>query len=620
MLKKIFTKIINNENDFSQEEKSVINEFIKKEVIILKNDKLEISSKFRVGFLKIEKNFALLKDLQSELKDIKLDVTELNGAYNKDFVLVKRVFNPRTRFKAKIIEVLDSNESDLLVYVNDKNLITIKEQIILSNKNISKLTKTYNNFDVLLINSKSFEVVKVIGNMSDPKIDETLSLYIYNEIHRAKFDLDVNVSMNDTSERVDLRNLAFCTIDPASAKDHDDAIYFDKDANVLYIAIADVSYFVQEGSILDQAAFKKAVSMYLPNKVLPMLPFSLSEELCSLVEGVDRYAFVFKIYLDNNYAVRKSEVFEALINSHKKFSYERIDRLLEGHKDSSDEVEDNIFEYITPLYEITKIIRTRRLKTGYDFRTKEHRLVLNNKEFLDHISTEESTASHQLIEECMLLANIEASKKVSQTSIYRVHEEPSFKDISKLIDDVNVLGLRVKLASTVHETIEKIQKKVFDSALEEQVNELIIQAQTQAKYSSINTGHFGLGFKSYSHFTSPIRRYSDLVLHRMLKTKKIPANIDEITDHISKEERIVDQVVWNLEDRKYARWAYENIGRECKACIIDEDRAMAKFYEDMPGLRVSIDNYKGAKLFTKLKVIIKDVDLVSAKIIVSIKY
>ena len=152
MLKTIFTKIINNENDFSQEEKSVINEFIKKEVIILKNDKLEISSKFRVGFLKIEKNFALLKDLQSELKDIKLDVTELNGAYNKDFILVKRVFNPRTRFKAKIIEVLDSNESDLLVYVNDKNLITIKEQIILSNKNISKLTKTYNNFDVLLIN------------------------------------------------------------------------------------------------------------------------------------------------------------------------------------------------------------------------------------------------------------------------------------------------------------------------------------------------------------------------------------------------------------------------------------------------------------------------------------
>ena len=176
------------------------------------------------------------------------------------------------------------------------------------------------------------------------------------------------------------------------------------------------------------------------------------------------------------------------------------------------------------------------------------------------------------------------------------------------------------MGSSVHDTILKIQKLAYDSSIRADVDELIIQAQTQAKYSSKNLGHFGLGFLSYSHFTSPIRRYSDLVLHRMLKTKQVPANIDDICDYISNEERLVDVVVWNLEARKYARWANKNIGRECKAVIVNEDKCLAKLSNDMPGLRVSLDNYKGAKLFSKIKVIIKEVDLVSTKIIASIKY
>ena len=620
MLKNLFTKVANKSNDYSKEELKIIDTFVQKDILIFKNNTYEMNSKYRVGVLKIERNFALLEDLDSELKNIKLDVTELKGAYNKDLVIVKRVFNPRNRFKASILEVLDANETDVIVYVNDKKLITIKEQIVLENKKIGKIVNSYNNFDVLIINSKTYDVKKQVGNMKDASIDETLSLHIYNEFHRSTFELDVDVKMNDTNKRVDLTALPFCTIDPASAKDHDDAIYYDSTNNILYVAIADVSYFVQEGSEIDKAAYKKAVSMYLPNKVLPMLPFALSEELCSLKEGVDRYAFVFRIYLDQNFGVKKSEVFEAIINSHKKYAYETIDELFEGKIKAKDKVEEKIFNDVLKLYEATKIMRKRRLKTGYDFRTVENRLTLNDKQELFEIVSEESTASHQLVEECMLLANIEASKKVNNTSIYRIHDEPTFKDIAKLITDVNILGLNVKVGSNVHDTIQNIQEKARDTTIASEVDELIIQSQTQAKYSSINIGHFGLGFKSYSHFTSPIRRYSDLVLHRMLKTKKSPENIDDICLHISNEERVVDLVVWNLEDRKYARWAYKNLGLEFKAVIVDEDRALAKFYDVMPGLRVSLDNYKGAKLFTKLKVIIKEVDLVSAKITASIKY
>ena len=205
----------------------------------------------------------------------------------------------------------------------------------------------------------------------------------------------------------------------------------------------------------------------------------------------------------------------------------------------------------------------------------------------------------------MLFANIEASKKVNMMGIYRIHEEPPFKAISKLVDDVNILGVNAKLQSDVHETIVHIQEKAKIAMLSAEIDELIIQAQTQAKYSSKNLGHFGLGFTSYSHFTSPIRRYSDLVLHRMLKTKQTPKNIDDICAHISLNERKVDQLVWDFEDRKYARWANEHIDEEIKVKIVDVEKAIAVCYEKMVGMKVVLDNFIGQKLFTKLRVKIK---------------
>ena len=412
--------------------------------------------------------------------------------------------------------------------------------------------------------------------------------------------------------------LYFCTIDPNSAKDHDDAIYFDTKENILYVAIADVSYFVKEGSELDLLAFKKSTSVYLPTKVLPMLPPILSEEMCSLKEGVDRYSFVFKLHLDlENLSVKKAELFEAIINSHKNFSYGRIDRVIEGHLDQYSKTEKTIFDYLIPLYEITKKFRKRRLLKGYDFRTTENRLKLKNDK-LESIEVETSTASHQLVEECMLLANIEASKKVNMVGIYRIHEEPAFKAISKLVDDVNILGVNVTLQSDVHDTIVHIQEKAKISMMSAEIDELIIQAQTQAKYSSKNLGHFGLGFTSYSHFTSPIRRYSDLVLHRILKTKQTPKNIEDICEYISLNERKIDQLVWDFEDRTYARWASLHLGEEIKVKVVDTEKARAVCYEKIFGMKVILENYKGQKLFSKMRVKIKSADIVTKVIVATI--
>ena len=616
MLKELFIKIQTNQKGYSSDELKQIEKFLKDEIIVKIDDNYELNSKYKVAIVNVGKNLVILEDLISEHKNIKIEFDDLNGAYDGDLVLAKRVFNPRSRTKAKIIKILDGKKNDVLVYIKDKAFHTVKENIKLENKNALK----YKEGEVLLVDNKSLELIKNLGNIEDPKIDEYISLYLYKEIFRLDKPLEIDAKMDDTKPRVDLRDLAFCTIDPSSAKDHDDAIYYDKLENILYVAIADVSYFVKEGSELDKLAYLKSTSIYLPHKVLPMLPPILSEEMCSLKEGIDRYSYVFKIYLDvKNLGVKKSELLEAIIKSHRNFSYGRIDRVIEGQLDQYSKTEKEIFDYLIPLYDLTKKYRAKRLLKGYDFRSSENRLKLRNSN-LESVEVETSTSSHQLVEECMLFANIEASKKVNMMGIYRIHEEPPFKAISKLVDDVNILGVNAKLQSDVHETIVHIQEKAKIAMLSAEIDELIIQAQTQAKYSSKNLGHFGLGFTSYSHFTSPIRRYSDLVLHRMLKTKQTPKNIDDICAHISLNERKVDQLVWDFEDRKYARWANEHIDEEIKVKIVDVEKARAVCYEKMVGMKVVLDNFKGQKLFTKLRVKIKSVDIVTKLIVATIKY
>ena len=616
MLKELFKKIQTDCKTYSKEELIQIEDFLKEDIIVKnENNNYELNSKYKVAIVNVGKNLVILEDLLSEHKNIKIEFDDLNGAYNGDLVLAKRIFNPRSRVKAKIVRILDGKKNEVLVYIKDKAFHTVKENIRLENKNALK----YNEGDVLLVDNKSLDLIKNLGNIEDPKIDEFISLHLYQEIYRLEKHLEVDAKMDDAKQRVDLRDLYFCTIDPNSAKDHDDAIYFDTKENILYVAIADVSYFVKEGSELDLLAFKKSTSIYLPQKVLPMLPPVLSEDMCSLKEGQDRYSYVFKMYLDvQNQSVKKSELFEAIIKSHKNFSYGRIDRVIEGHLDQYSKIEKEIFDYLIPFYEISKKFRAKRLLKGYDFRTSENRLKLRNSK-LESIEVETSTSSHQLVEECMLLANIEASKKVNTVGIYRIHEEPAFKAISKLVDDVNILGVNAKLQSDVHETILHIQQKAKIAMLSAEIDELIIQSQTQAKYSSKNLGHFGLGFSSYSHFTSPIRRYSDLVLHRILKTKQTPKNIDDVCSHISLNERKVDQLVWDFEDRIYARWAADNIGEDIKVKVVDTEKGRAVCYENMIGMKVVLENYKGQKLFSKMGVKIKSADIVTKIIIATIK-
>jgi len=620
MIKNIFIKLLKENYDFNQEETDILNNLVEEKFLKKQDGKYSIDTKYRIGILKVEKNFAVINDLENEHKNIKLNFEDLHGAYDGDLIIVKRVFNPRKSIKAKVVRVLSSSDHSILVYLKDGSFYSVKEGVLLKQAK-SEITKNYDNEDVLLINSKTYNVVERFGNLKDAKVDEKISLFLYDEYTRiTKKDSSVDVAIEDDNSRIDLRDLNFCTIDPASAKDHDDAIYYDEKKGIVYVAIADVSHFVPQGSALDLSAFAKSTSAYFPHKVHPMLPSSLSEELCSLKPEVDRYAYVFKIHLDlDKLVVKKSELFEALIKSKSKYSYGRIDRVLENKLDQYSKTDKEIFDSLISLYDLTKKLREKRLKQGYDFRISEIRQKLDVKAELTGVEVEVSSSSHQLVEECMLLANVEASNKVNNIAIYRIHEEPSFQAISKLVDDVNLLGIKAKMKENVHSTVIAIQNQAKHSQLRAEVDELIIKAQTQAKYSPKNLGHFGLGFNSYSHFTSPIRRYSDLVLHRILKTKKVPADIEDICSHISTQERKIDTMVWDFEDRKFARWANKRIGDELQVQVVDPTKGIVQTYKDLPGIRIYLDNYKGEKLFSKTKVIIKSVDIVSKKIIGSIK-
>ncbi|MFA7092593.1 MAG: RNB domain-containing ribonuclease, partial [Arcobacteraceae bacterium] len=353
MDKSIFIKLYEGYATSNDDEIKYLNNLLKADIVKLKENQYFLDTKYKIGTIQFQKNFAVLNDLSSDHTNLKLEFDNLNGALDGDLVIVKRVFNPRSHSQSKVVKILTSKSENILVFIKNHAMYTVKESILIKNHAPNDL----NEGNVFLYNNKDNVIVEHLGNISDAKIDEKISLFLYTEYYRLSTPIDINPNdydLNNFSSRVDLRHLPFCTIDPSSAKDHDDAIYYDANETTLYVAIADVSYFVEENSALDKLALKKSTSVYLPNKVLPMLPSSLSEELCSLKENAVRFAYVFKMVLDKeNACVKNSTYFEAVIQSHKNFSYGRIDRVLEGRLDQYNATEKTIFDYLLPLYELS---------------------------------------------------------------------------------------------------------------------------------------------------------------------------------------------------------------------------------------------------------------------------
>ena len=328
-----------------------------------------------------------------------------------------------------------------------------------------------------------------------------------------------DINPNKKLKRIDLRKKSFVTIDGKDAKDFDDAVYCEKDTDgfVLQVAIADVADIVESGSEIDKEAIKRGTSIYFPKKVIPMLPEKISNDLCSLVPKKDRNVLVCKIYLDINGDIESYGFKEATINSHKRFTYNEVEYL----KNNGSDIEANILDSINALEELTlKRLKNRVERSALEIDSAEPTLKFDNQDNLSEIHISKRLFAHQMIEEAMILANICAAKYIKKHigyGVYRVHEEPEVLKIENLKKFFSLKGLSSKSFLKTIDLINGFIKYVNKEEANKMMNILILQTLKRAQYSTKEVGHFGLQLKEYSHFTSPIRRYPDLIAHRLIK-------------------------------------------------------------------------------------------------------
>jgi len=641
-LKKILLALIKGikTGEIPADFQSLIQNLLNLDALNLKDDTYTLNPKYKIGTIDIATSGTGFLSTFNEKKDkdLLIESNDLLNASRGDTVLAKRVYNKtRKRAKAKVILVLKRAYDFRVVYTKTlrKRIVgvdirtTLTSEIKESQKSLKLLPKN----TVLKIDNETNKITEVLGVLSDPKVDEKISLALFGKkeffTKQSEFEAKSHGKSVDKSlypNWIDLTNLPFCTIDPVDAKDFDDAIYFDVKNSTVYVAIADVSEYVYEMGHIDKEAKIRGFSIYFPHKSIPMLPRTLSENICSLKPNVDRLAFVFKITLDKNAKVIKEELFDAVINSKKRYTYEQIDRFLQDNLSKIDETDKEILNFLLPLNELTKKLKKLRLEHGFEFRSTEIRMNLDDEQNLISTRIEKETRSHGLIEDCMLLANQAAAKKL-KIGIFRTHENPSYEKLQSLLENISSIGIDIDFMNDVPKMIRKIQKKADILGIREEVDKLIIRSQQKAKYESLDNGHFGLGFSSYTHFTSPIRRYSDLILHRLLKAKLrddkkrfnfLLQNIDDTCEQISFLERESDKVAWDFMDRKFARWANLHAGEDFEAIITGVDKnTIAKLDDDIKGARLFVLD-DDLELFERVLVKIVETDIATCKIFVKV--
>jgi ribonuclease R len=382
-----------------------------------------------------------------------------------------------------------------------------------------------------------------------------------NEIRRVFPDAalaDADKMALDTDKiagRLDLRDRTIFTIDPKDAKDFDDAVSLEKngDSYRLGVHIADVTHYMKEGAPLDVEAYQRGTSVYLPGAVIPMLPEKLSNELCSLKGGVDRMTFSILMDVDALGNITSYEIKESVISSKKRLTYEEVDDILAGKSevDAPREVKESIFL----MNSLRDILRLKFKEGGsIDFTLGEAVFVYNEEGGIADIVRKGSTDSHKLIEYFMVSANVCAADFIEKNSrkagIYRVHEKPFMKDIEEFNRYMRGMGLEVKLKTGSNREFQEVLDKVKGTPQSDLIEKKLLRSMKLARYSEKNLGHFGLGLAHYSHFTSPIRRYADVLAHRLIK-------------HFSGVETMKDA------DRAYLRTAAENIS----SCEVRAEKA-----------------------------------------------
>ncbi len=328
----------------------------------------------------------------------------------------------------------------------------------------------------------------------------------------------------EAARRVDLRPLPLVTIDGEDARDFDDAVYAeanDRGFRVI-VAIADVSFYVREGTALDAEARERGTSVYFPRRVVPMLPAALSDELCSLKPGVDRLCLVADMQVSRNGQLQGARMYPGVMRSHARLTYSQAHAALFLGEPAARAQIGPLVEKLLPLVDVYRVLLKARQRRGaLDFDAPEPRFRLNDAEQVLGIDMPLRNDAHRLIEECMVLANVATARELAgrgRPTLYRVHAEPDEKKLDVLVQTLAAVGVGVELPEEITtRDLQKIAPRISDLALKPFIETLVVRSLMQATYQPENIGHFGLALKHYAHFTSPIRRYPDLIVHRTIR-------------------------------------------------------------------------------------------------------
>ncbi|HWA29987.1 MAG TPA: ribonuclease R [Rhizomicrobium sp.] len=423
-------------------------------------------------------------------------------------------------------------------------------------------------------------VVERLGNMDEPKSISLIAIHAHGiptEFPREVLDEADRAQSVDARGRTDLRKYPLVTIDPEDARDHDDAVWAGPDdhpgnqgGHIVIVAIADVAHYVTPGSALDREAYKRGNSAYFPDRVVPMLPERLSADLCSLMDNVDRPCLAVRMIFDKHGNKKRHEFVRGIMRSAASLTYKQAQDAFDGHDKS--ELARNVLMPLWNAYKALAEARDKRDPLNLDLPERRIRIGADGK--IASIAYRERLESMRLIEEMMIQANVAAAETLERAHtplIYRIHEQPSKEKLFAFSDYLKTIGMNFAKGQVVKPgTFNRILSQAKDGPNAEVMNDIVLRTQSQAVYAPENLGHFGLHLSHYAHFTSPIRRYADLVVHRALiralklgdggLSDKEMQRLGETSEHISMTERRAMAAERDSTDRYVAAYMEDRVG------------------------------------------------------------
>ena len=585
-------------------------DMMEKEFLLYRSNKgkymLLKNSPLKKGVVRANKKGFAFVDVDDMDGDVYINKDNVNGAIQDDVVLVE-ITSPKNidKLEGRILKIIERTKDTYVGEINfkkDMGYITLDDKKVNLNIEVSR-KNSLNAVDghKVLVKILSYygknnargEVIKIIGHKNDPGTDILSIAYKYeindvfsDEVVEQVKTIPSEVSDEDKKGRVDLTDQVIFTIDGDDTKDIDDAVSIEKLSNGNYklgVHIADVSYYVKEGEPLDNDAMQRGTSVYLVDRVIPMLPHELSNGICSLNPNVDRLAISCVMEINKQGKVEKYDIFESVIRSRIQMTYKKVNKFLE--ENIIVEGYEEFAPHLALMQELAEILRKMKHDRGYiNFDVDEAKILVDENCHPTEITLRNRGKGEMLIEDFMIAANECVAEHIYHMGlpfIYRVHEYPKEERIRSYLNFVSLLGYQtIGNIKDIHpKTMQKILESLSDKPEYKILSSLLLRSMQKAVYKPENLGHYGLASKYYTHFTSPIRRYPDTTVHRLLRTYLFQHKLDNetvnhwqeklpfVAEHSSKMERASVDCEREVEDMKMAEYMEDHVGEEFEGMI-----------------------------------------------------